>query len=51
MYLQAARYLVKNVLAAQAGKTPAGSAKYLAAAAQQARACVLGGAWGRCCWR
>ncbi|EFN54271.1 hypothetical protein CHLNCDRAFT_36152 [Chlorella variabilis] len=38
MYLQAARYLVKNVLAAQAGKPITGSAKYLSSAAQQADA-------------
>ena len=45
MYLQTARYLVKSVLAVQAGKPLAGSAKYLAAAAQQAGAkCGVGGA-------
>ena len=41
MYLQTARYLVKNVLAVQAGKPLTGSAQYLATAAQQV--CVGGG--------
>jgi hypothetical protein len=37
MYLQTARYLVKNVLTVQAGKPLTGSAAYLADAAQQVR--------------